>query len=367
MKRSCARGWRRVLIYLAALGLAAAGWVGLAVPEAHATVYHSHDTSLVSNYSHLFASAEEGWSGSGQFSKGVTRARAGAPGPWEHFALDYVHDWNSGAPANEVLIYSYAAHNYVSAEFGWPGSNRGILHVRPGSAAVGLWETFYVTNNSDGTISFSVYDFSGTRYYVSAEEGWTGNGYGTLRARARSIGPWEKFAATPRFIDGHNDYPWASTTPDTWIGGWQYTRECDSFVAWKIYENDGGRARPASTGKTPGDYKTYSVDINDPPGGIGPNAGNWAANAARWFGFPVNRTPTVGSAAQWDYNGDGGRFKVGHVALVTAVFPDGSIDIAQYNLLEDHQYSTLHLPRAGTTFAGLPVSWPDNFVHVKGF
>ena len=64
----------------------------------------------------------------------------------------------------------------------------------------------------------------------------------------------------------------------------------------------------------------------------------------------------------------GGRFKVGHVALVTAVFPDGSIDIAQYNLLDDHLYSTMYLPYKGTGyFAGMPVSWPNNFVHVKGF
>lgn len=153
----------------------------------------------------------------------------------------------------------------MSAEFGWPGTNRGILHARPGLTPVGPWETFYITNNSDGTISFYVYDSSGTRYYVSAKEGWTGNGYGTLRARATSIGPWEKFVADPRSIDGHNDYPWASTNLDTWIGGWQYTRECDSFVAWKVYENNGGPARSASTDMAPGDYMTYSVDINSPP------------------------------------------------------------------------------------------------------
>jgi surface antigen len=137
-------------------------------------------------------------------------------------------------------------------------------------------------------------------------------------------------------------------------------------VAWKIYENAGGPARPKPTDATPGDYMTYSVDINGPTRGIGPNAGDWDRTAPA-LGIPVNTTPTVGSAAQWFNNGDGGRFKVGHVGMVTAVFPDGSIDIAQYNLLEDHEYSTMYLPRDGTTFAGLPVSWPDRFVHVKGF
>jgi hypothetical protein len=45
---------------------------------------------------------------------------------------------------------------------------------------------------------------------------------------------------------------------------------------------------------------------------------------------------------------------------------DGSIDIAQYNLLEDHNYSTMWLPRGGAAFSGLPVSWPA-FVRVRGF
>src|SRR5260370_42263439 len=96
-----------------------------------------------------------------------------------------------------------------------------------------------MTRNSDGTVSFSVYDSSGTRYYVSAEEGWTGNGHGTLRARATSIGPWERFVASARFVDGHNDYPWASATPDSWIGGWPRTRARHSFPTWKVYENRG--------------------------------------------------------------------------------------------------------------------------------
>jgi hypothetical protein len=270
-----------------------------------------------------------------------------------------------------VHLFSYATNNYVSAEFAWPGANRGILHARPGTTSPGAWETFYITDNSNGTISLYVHDSSGGTYYVAAEEAWTGNGYGTLRARTLpgSVGAWEKFVATDRFIDGHNDYPWANTTADRSIGGWQNTRECDSFVAWKIYENNGGPPYPSSTDQdllqTPADYKTYSLDINNPPGGIGPDAGDWANNAHLFGGF-ANQTATVGSVAQWGRGGDGGLFSVGHVALVTAVFPDGSIDIAQYNLLEDHNYSTMWLPKSNGSFGTLPVSFPV-FVHVMGF
>ena len=70
---------RRLMMHAATLGLAALGTAALAVPEAHASVRLSHDTSIVSNDSHLFASAEEGWSGTGQFSQGVMRTRAGFP------------------------------------------------------------------------------------------------------------------------------------------------------------------------------------------------------------------------------------------------------------------------------------------------
>ncbi|HEV2371796.1 MAG TPA: CHAP domain-containing protein [Streptosporangiaceae bacterium] len=348
---------------------AATASAAAAQPAVKKTVYLSHSSYIVSNYSHLFASAEVGWSGSGAGSYGVVRARSGAPGPWEDFGLDYVHDWNPSAPANEVYIYSYAARNYVSAEFGWSGNDFGILHARPGSTTPGPWETFYITHNSDGTVSFSVYDFNSGPYYVSAEEGWTGNSYGILRARATSIGPWEKFQVNSRFIAGYDDYPaaWKNPARDSFANLWGFNRECVSFAAWKIYENSGGKQVPTGE-NVPSDWATYSIDVNDNYG----DAGNWAAYA-RSAGVPVNGTPTPGSIAQWNFGSDSGQFPVGHVAYVTAVFPDGSVDLAQYNLRDDGLFSTLHLPAHSgawdTSNGHSPfwVPWPDNFIHINGF
>lgn len=338
-------------------------------PAAQATVHLTHATYIVSNDSHLFATAEVGWSGSGSGSYGVVRARTAAPGPWEHFAFDYVHDWNPNAPANEIYIFSYAANNYVSAEFGWSGTQRGILHARSGSTSPGPWETFYTTSNNDGTLSLSVYDNSGTRYYVSAEDGWTGNSYGILRARSTSIGPWEKFQINSRFISGWDNYPSAWKTParDSFANLWGYNRECVSFAAWKIYENSGGTQVPTGTA-VPSDWATYSINVDQNYG----DAGNWAAYA-RSIGVPVNNTPTPGSIAQWNFNGDNGQFPVGHVAYVTAVFPDGSIDLSMYNLRDDGLFSTLYMPAHSGVYdtsnghSAFWVSWPDNFIHINGF
>lgn len=360
---------RRAAITAAVGGTMLLAPLATTLPSAHATVYLSHSTYIASNNSHMFASAEVGWSGSGGSSYGVVRARASAPGPYENFSLDYVHDRNPNAPANEVNLYSAAANNYVSAEFGWSGLDRGILHARSGSTTPGPWETFYITRNSDGTVSFSVYDNSGTLYYVSAENGWTGNRYGILRARSTGVGPWERFQVNSRFISGFDDYPAAWKTParDTFANVWGFNRECVSFIAWKIYENSGGKQIPTGTAP-PSDWATYSINVDQDFG----DAGDWAAYA-RSVGIPVNGTPTVGSVAEWDRNSNNGNFPIGHVAYVTAVFPDGSIQLAQYNLRENGLFSTLYMPKGtgvndtsngnGAFF----VSWPSNFIHINGF
>jgi len=95
------------------------------------------------------------------------------------------------------------------------------------------------------------------------------------------------------------------------------------------------------------------------------NASAWAVSAAH-AGYRVDRTPAVGSIAQWDASSV---FVVGHVAYVTAVNGDGSIDIAGYNLREDSKFSTLRLPPGGaydTSNGHRPffVPYPDNFLHV---
>ncbi len=161
-----------------------------------------------------------------------------------------------------------------------------------------------------------------------------------------------------------NDYPWNGLTSgdggDQW--GMAYG-QCVSYTAWKIYEDFGGRQHPPvipdagwfpSNGLTLGPVRTSWG-----------NASAWAVSAAH-AGYRVDRTPAVGSIAQWDASSV---FVVGHVAYVTAVNGDGSIDIAGYNLREDSKFSTLRLPPGGaydTSNGHRPffVPYPDNFLHV---
>jgi hypothetical protein len=364
--------------------------LGLVQPAAHASVWLSHTTNLKSAYSNLYASAEVGRSGSGAESYGVVRSRAWITGPWESFSLDYVHDQDPSAPTNEVYLYSNAANNYVSAEFGWTGDLRGTLHARSGSTTPGLWETFYVTDNGDGTISLSVYDFSGTRYYVSAEEGWSGDSYGMLRARASAIGPWERFTASSSAVSGvysvdpgANDYPWqglctygdcasgmtSCNTSNGYCGdpwGMAYG-QCVSFVAWKIYEMYGGDQRPTPAQGTQNQnwWPSNPGINNDPVNSSWGVAGNWA-NAVGG-----SQTPHVGDVAEWNSYSKG-MGSSGHVMMVTAVNTGTSITVAGYNTHLNGSYAVYtikwgdtnwELPPSGSSYGNVP-PWPDNFITV---
>ncbi|GAB3430596.1 fascin domain-containing protein [Actinophytocola sediminis] len=86
-----------------------------------------------------------------------------------------------------VSIRNQHSGTYVSAEFSWTGSNNGILRARANS--VGPWERFELCL-SDGIHTIrSLHN----GLYVSAEYSWTGDNHGILRARADTVGKWERF------------------------------------------------------------------------------------------------------------------------------------------------------------------------------
>lgn len=158
-----------------------------------------------------------------------------------------------------------------------------------------------------------------------------------------------------------NDYPWNGLRAggDPWGMGYG---ECVSYAAWKIYENKGGKQHPPflpDAGWRPTDAGISPVTY------YWGNSDAWAASA-RQRGIPVDSAPRVGDIAQW---GDiPGTFAIGHVAYVYAVNGDGSIELAQYNLRLNQQFSTLHMPRGGAydTSFGLGrffVPFPQNFIH----
>lgn len=137
-------------------------------------------------------------------------------------------------------------------------------------------------------------------------------------------------------------YPWASDTTGSVDLYGLTRRQCVSFVAW--YLNSHG---------TPFGYSTQG------PKGIATfgNATTWDGSAAK-AGFTVSTTPLVGSVAQWHANetsqwdtpnGGWGRMQAGsagHVAIVTRVYPNGNVDLAQYNMGEARSFSTMTNVRA---------------------
>ena len=104
---------------------------------------------------------------------------------------------------------------------------------------------------------------------------------------------------------GTGGYPsaWANAPLDAYVDPWGlYTRECVSYVAWKI----------ASTGR----YVPHF-------GGAG-NANEWRSTAAR-HGIPSGSTPKAGAAAVMNIG------YYGHVMYVESVNGDGTITISDYN------------------------------------
>ena len=128
----------------------------------------------------------------------------------------------------------------------------------------------------------------------------------------------------PTGIPGGGGYPgvWANAPLDAYVDPWGlYTRECVSYVAWKIH----------STGR----YVPHF-------GGAG-NANQWPSTAAR-HGISSGSTPRVGAAAV-QYIG-----AYGHVMYVESVNGDGSITVSDYNLEWDGLYRRYNRSGAGLTY-----------------
>ena len=126
---------------------------------------------------------------------------------------------------------------------------------------------------------------------------------------------------------GTGGYPseWANAPRDAYVDRWGlYTRECVSYVAWKV----------ASTGR----YVPHF-------GGAG-HANQWPATTAR-YGIKQGSVPKVGAAA---VSMDG---YYGHVMYVEAVNGDGTITISDYNRWWDGLYRGPEDPKSRISASGL--------------
>jgi surface antigen len=148
-------------------------------------------------------------------------------------------------------------------------------------------------------------------------------------------------------------YPWAKDQTNGVDPYGMTMRQCVSYVAW--YLNSHG---------TPFGRFTQG------PKGIGTfgNAAGWDAAAVK-AGFTVSTTPLVGSVAQWHANesikwdtANGGWASMtagsqGHVAIVTRVYPNGNVDLAQFNMGDARSFSTMTNVRA-PRYIYVPLSSP---------
>jgi hypothetical protein len=91
--------------------------------------------------------------------------------------------------SGEWVIRHSSSRLYVSAELGWTGNSYARLRAR--ARSIGPWERFTLCDDSASS-AYALRSLANGRY-VAAELGWTGNNYGILRARATAIGSWEKF------------------------------------------------------------------------------------------------------------------------------------------------------------------------------
>lgn len=95
------------------------------------------------------------------------------------------------ADCSIVALYSKAAGRYVSAELGYTGSDYGMLRAR--ATSIGEWERFELCwGRGTQQADFTLRSLANWRY-VSAELAYTGSRYAMLRARASSYDSWEIF------------------------------------------------------------------------------------------------------------------------------------------------------------------------------
>jgi hypothetical protein len=109
--------------------------------------------------------------------------QSSTPAGWE---LVRPGDAFAAAPAT---FRSRANGRYVSAELGYGGGNYAMLRAR--ARAIGPWERYDLYRNNR-TGAWSIRSRANGRY-VSAELGYGGGSNATLRARAGGVGPWEQF------------------------------------------------------------------------------------------------------------------------------------------------------------------------------
>ncbi|WP_159042082.1 endonuclease/exonuclease/phosphatase family protein [Streptomyces sp. TP-A0875] len=157
------------------------------------------------------------------------RARAASVGSWERFTLHTNHRAKTVGFRSEITGF------FATAEFHDSGNQEGMLRAR--GARLGQWQQFtpqYLAGpppagSPAGSVMVTLQaseEAGGELKYVSAEVGETGEGL--LRARATSVGLWEKFVLEPVTGTISNEPPTAGAAPASLL----------NVMSWNVCANN---------------------------------------------------------------------------------------------------------------------------------
>lgn len=244
-----------------------------------------------------------------------------------------------------------------------------------------IFAEYHALGEATGSLGFPIDDAYSTSGGGTAQDFQNGTISGSNGSYSvTSNGQW---------VVGHaahagDDYPYETVGQfehqaegiDAWN---EFYGQCDSFAAWKVYENLAGSAaqppgKPVpAVGWTPSNASVSPVNQS-----TWFNADNWDV-MGRQAGWTVNTIPAPGTIAYWPNATtdpqDGhptsthGMGEFGHVGYVTDVYPDGSVTIESYNLRLNGEYSTIHMgfgqSATDTSFSqgAFTVPWPTYFIH----
>ncbi|WP_405657963.1 CHAP domain-containing protein [Streptomyces sp. NBC_00079] len=208
----------------------------------------------------------------------------------------------------------------------WGSGTQG----HPGASATMQGDGNLVINDANGKALWG----SGTEGHPGAWINLQDDGNLVIYQNGKAL--WGNGANNPPPAKHIDDYPYANSVIDDLDGWGFFTRECTSFVAWRIRHDLG-----------------MSDFTNTWRGGLFGHAEHWAANA-RQIGVPVDGHPTVGSVAVFPPGVDGVG-DLGHVAYVIGV-GNGTVDIEDYNYMTPYngyqlyKYSQHTVNSAGLSF-----------------
>ncbi|MGW6275357.1 endonuclease/exonuclease/phosphatase family protein [Streptomyces sp. NPDC055060] len=165
------------------------------------------------------------------------QARADSVGSWERLTL------HTNQKAQTIGFRSEITGFFLTAEFNYGGEQKGTLRAR--GAGLGQWQqftpVFYATGAPAGSPAGSrvlalkvseTDDATATPKYVSADLSETGDGL--LRARAGSVGSWEKFVLEPvaRAGAGPLPNPGAAAASTLDVMSWNVCANNNTACGW---------------------------------------------------------------------------------------------------------------------------------------